>query len=354
MDCVTHSTPETVNSAPTATGEAHARDRAGEGPSTPVLECAGLSVRFQGHEGVVCAVNGLDLTVQRGECYGVVGESGSGKSQAFMAVMGLLSENGIASGSVKLNGREILNAPRKALNKIRGSEMALIFQDPMSSLTPFLRIGDQMRESLIEHKGMSSRDARSRVLEVLEMVRIPAAKRRIEQYPHELSGGMRQRVMIAQALLCKPSLLIADEPTTALDVTVQAEILEIFAGLKRHTDTAVVMITHDLGVIASICDHVAVMYAGRIVEQASVEDIFYRPQHPYTTGLLHSIPSIDGDPNAEIQTIPGHPPNLARLGKGCHFRPRCRRSTERCEHEAPALRARGENHLAACHLESAS
>ncbi len=319
----------------------------------PVLECRDLTVRFSGDNGEVRAVNGLNLTVRQGECFGVVGESGSGKSQAFMAVMGLLAENGAASGSVKLNGREILNAPRKTLNTIRGVDMALIFQDPMSSLTPFLRIGDQMCETLIEHSKTSYAQARARVLEVLEMVRIPAAKRRFGQYPHELSGGMRQRVLIAQALLCKPSLLIADEPTTALDVTVQAEILDIFAGLKRHTNTAIVMVTHDLGVIASICDQVAVMYAGRIVETGSAESLFYNPLHPYTQGLLRSIPSITDDPNADAKVIGGQPPNLVNLPAGCHFNPRCDQVMPLCRQNLPELLEKRPQHLSACHLENA-
>lgn len=319
----------------------------------PVLECRDLVVRFDGDGGEVCAVNGLNLEVRQGECFGVVGESGSGKSQAFMAVMGLLAENGRATGSVKLNGREILNAPRKTLDAIRGVEMSFIFQDPMSSLTPFLRIGDQMCETLVEHSKISRQAARDRVLEVLEMVRIPAAKRRFGQFPHELSGGMRQRVMIAQALLCKPSLLIADEPTTALDVTVQAEILDIFAGLKKHTNTAIVMVTHDLGVIASICDSVAVMYAGRVVERSSAENVFYDPQHPYTKGLLASIPSITDDPEADAQVISGQPPNLFNLPKGCHFRPRCDSALPICAAELPPLVERKPNQFGACHLEVA-
>jgi oligopeptide transport system ATP-binding protein len=318
---------------------------------TPVLTCKDLSVRFKTDEGEVQAVNGLDFEIRAGECFGVVGESGSGKSQAFMAVMGLLAENGRASGSVKLLGQEILNIPRKALDTLRGAEMALIFQDPMSSLTPFLKIGDQMSEGLQRHKGLSAADARGRVLEVLEMVRIPAAKRRFNQYPHELSGGMRQRVMIGQALLCKPKLLIADEPTTALDVTVQAEVLEIFDGLKRHTDMAIVMITHDLGVIAGLCDRVAVMYAGQVVEEGSAEELFYSPIHPYTEGLLRSIPRVDDDPDADLQVIPGQPPNLSRLGAGCAFAPRCDRVLPICVEVAPARRAHAPGRQTICHLE---
>lgn len=320
--------------------------------SKPVLETRDLTVLFNADGGMVSAVNGLNLRINKGECFGVVGESGSGKSQAFMAIMGLLAENGSATGSVLLNGREILNAPRKMMNTIRGSEMALIFQDPMSCLTPFMRVGQQMRESLIQHQGASAEAARERVLEVLEMVRIPDAKRRINQYPHELSGGMRQRVMIAQALLCKPSLLIADEPTTALDVTVQAEILSIFAGLKKHTDTAIVMITHDLGVIASVCDRAAVMYGGRVAEEGSLHELFYSPRHPYTAGLLRSIPAIDADPEADMPVIPGAPPNLARLPAGCAFRPRCSYAIADCAQTVPGLTARTSAlHRSACHIE---
>lgn len=316
-----------------------------------VLECRGLTVKFAADAGEVCAVNGIDLLLRRGECLGVVGESGSGKSQGFLAVMGLLAENGRASGSVKLNGREILNAPRSMLDTIRGDEMAIIFQDPMSSLTPFLRIGDQMSEGLIRHRGVSAAEARERVLEVLEIVRIPAAKRRFQQYPHELSGGMRQRIVIAQALLCKPKLLIADEPTTALDVTVQAEILEIFRGLKAHTDTSIVMITHDMGVVAGLCDSVAVMYAGNVIETGPAETLFYTPRHPYTQGLLRSIPSLDAPPDAELKVIPGQPPNLLRLPTGCRFRPRCDVAAPICADRMPDLTVRGERHQAACHLE---
>lgn len=318
---------------------------------TPVLECQGLTVTFAVDAGEVCAVNGVNFRLQRGECLGVVGESGSGKSQGFLAIMGLLAENGRASGSVKLNGREILNASRRELDTIRGNEMAIIFQDPMSTLTPFLRIGAQMSEGLIRHHGVSAAEARERVLEVLEIVRIPAARRRFQQYPHELSGGMRQRIVIAQALLCKPKLLIADEPTTALDVTVQAEILEIFAGLKAHTDTSIVMITHDMGVVAGLCDSVAVMYAGNIVEHGPAEALFYHPQHPYTQGLLRSIPSLDAPPDSDLQVIPGQPPNLLNLPKGCRFRPRCDYAMPVCADRMPALAPRGEQVRTACHLE---
>lgn len=315
-----------------------------------LLECENLSVRFATLDGDVSVVNNINLTIDEGECFGVVGESGSGKSQTFMAIMALLAENGHATGSVKFKGREILNAPRRLMNELRGDQIAVIFQDPMSSLTPFLRIGDQMCEGLIQHKGMSQAKAKERVLETLEMVRIPAVRRRYQQYPHELSGGMRQRVMIAQALLCKPALLIADEPTTALDVTVQAEVLEIFNGLKEHTDMAIVMITHDLGVIAGLCDKVAVMYSGRIVESGVVDDIFYRPHHPYTAGLLRSIPTLTMDVDQDLAVIPGRPPNMHAVPAGCHFRPRCASAFATCFETLPALKTLAPNHVSACHL----
>ncbi|MCC5870702.1 MAG: ABC transporter ATP-binding protein [Gammaproteobacteria bacterium] len=317
---------------------------------TPVLECRDLTVQFKTNDGIVAAVSHLNLAIKRGECFGIVGESGSGKTQTSLAIMGLLAENGIASGSVKLNGREILNQSRAVLDSIRGNEMTMIFQDAMSSLTPFMRIGEQMCEGLIRHKGYSESQARARVLEALEMVRIPAAARRYKQYPHEMSGGMCQRVMIAQALLCKPSVLIADEPTTALDVTVQAEILEILAGLKRHTDTSIILITHDLGVVAGICDQVAVMYGGRIIEHGLIEDIFYKSHHPYTAGLLASIPTIKMDPSEDLAAIPGQPPNLLNLPAGCHFSPRCRRRFERCDKSLPELRRIAPDHTSACFL----
>lgn len=315
-----------------------------------LLECEDLSVHFATMDGEVSVVRGLDFQVAEGECFGLVGESGSGKSQTFMAIMALLEENGRATGSVRFQGEEILNAPRHVMNRLRGDKMAIIFQDPMSSLTPFLRIGDQMMEALIQHKGMSYAKARERVFDVLEMVRIPAVKRRYHQYPHELSGGMRQRVIIAQALLCKPALLIADEPTTALDVTVQAEILEIFSGLKEHTSMSIVMITHDLGVIAGLCDRVAVMYAGRIVEEGSVGDLFYRPHHPYTAGLLRSIPTLTMDYNESLAVIPGQPPSPHQTPPGCHFSPRCASAAAPCLEARPHLRDLAPDHRSACFL----
>jgi oligopeptide transport system ATP-binding protein len=267
-----------------------------------------------------------------------------------MAVMGLLADNGTARGSVTLEGQEILNAPRRALDRVRGTRISMIFQDPMSSLTPFMTIGAQMCEGLMRHTGASAADARRRALEVLELVRIPDAARRFDQYPHELSGGMKQRVMIGQAIMCKPAVLIADEPTTALDVTVQAQILEILEGLRAHTDTAIVMITHDLGVVAGICDRVMVMYAGRVVEEGPSETIFLAPGHPYTRGLLRSVPHLDLDPAQPLTAIPGQPPRMDALPPGCPFAPRCSVAEEPCGTMAPLLTGRGPGHQAACHL----
>jgi len=316
-----------------------------------VLDCQNLNVRFRTEAGEIHAVRDFSLSLKKGECVGIVGESGSGKSQTFMAMLGLLADNGRATGSVKLEGDEILNAPRSHLNKIRGNRVGMIFQDPMSSLTPFLKVGEQMCEGLIHHQGLSDSDAKARALEVLELVRIPDAKRRFNQYPHELSGGMKQRVMIGQAIMCRPAVLVADEPTTALDVTVQAQILEILEGLKGHTDTAIVMITHDLGVIAGVCERVLVMYAGRIVEEGPIDDIFYRTSHPYTQGLLRSVPDFGLDPAQPLAAIPGQPPTPDELPDGCSFSPRCSFVSQPCNLQVPQLGVRGVDHRAACVLE---
>ena len=319
--------------------------------SKALLKCADLSVRFDLKDGIVRAVEDFTFAVDRGECVGIVGESGSGKTQSVLAIMGLLPRNGTATGSVVFQGQEILNAPRKVMDKIRGDPMCMIFQDAMAGLTPFMRIGDQLCEVLVEHRGMSMADARERALEVLDIVRFPQPKRRFARYPHELSGGMRQRVMIALALLCRPDLIIADEPTTALDVTIQAQILEFLKGLQKHTETSIIMITHDLGVAASLCDRVIVMYAGRMVESGSVRDIFARPQHPYTQALLRATPRLDSDPDADIPLIPGRPPDLQQLPSGCAFAARCQQVQEQCASRRPDLRRIFENHIAACFVE---
>ena len=281
----------------------------------------------------------------------LVGVNGAGKSTTLKTIMGLLPRNASATGSVSFDGQEILNAPRNVMDRVRGGLISMIFQDTLAGLTPFMRIGEQLTEMLVEHQGLSEVAARQRSLEVLEIVQFPQPRRRLRMYPHELSGGMRQRVMIALALLCKPKLIIADEPTTALDITIQAQILDFLGGLKRRTDTSIVLITHDLGVAAELCDRVVVMYAGRIVESGAIDDIFSRPQHPYTQALLRATPSLDGDPNHDLPVIPGWPPDMQRLPAGCAFAPRCEQVFDSCHQDRPALQTRFNNHLAACHRE---
>jgi oligopeptide transport system ATP-binding protein len=318
---------------------------------TAVLEVQDLTTRFATPDGEVLAADQVGFAIGEGESLGVVGESGSGKTQIFLSIMGLLAKNGRSTGLVQYRGRDILNLPPRRLNEIRGDEIAMIFQDPMTSLNPFLKISRQMTEVLREHKGMSEAEARQRGIAMLELVGIPEAARRFDMFPHEFSGGMRQRVMIAMALLCEPDLLIADEPTTALDVTVQAQILELLARLKRELGMAIALITHDLGVVAGLCERVMVMYAGRTVEVASAGDLFRSPQHPYTKGLLLSMPRLDETVSTELTTIPGQPPNLQALPRGCVFADRCPYVFERCRVERPLLRPYGPAHARACHLE---
>jgi oligopeptide transport system ATP-binding protein len=318
--------------------------------NTPVLEVSNLNTTFATPEGDVKAVNNVSVSIERGETLGIVGESGSGKSQIFMSIMGLLARNGRATGSVKVTGEEILGVPLARLNKVRGARMSMIFQDPMTSLNPYLTVRRQMTEVLMTHRGLGESAAAKAATEMLDRVQIPEAKRRIGMYPHEFSGGMRQRVMIAMALLCGPQLLIADEPTTALDVTVQAQILDLLMQLKRDTGMAIALITHDLGVIAGLADRVMVMYGGRIIEQAPVRDIFKRPQHPYTEGLLKSMPRLNEQGVTRLQTIGGQPPNMQNLPSGCAFRDRCRYAFDRCATERPELHAFDGTRAKACHL----
>ena len=303
---------------------------------------------FHTEDGNITAVNKLNFDLQQGETLGIVGESGSGKSQTAFAIMGLLAKNGRAQGSVKFDGREILNLSEGRLNQIRAREIAMIFQDPMTSLNPYMKVGAQLAEVLVQHQGMSKAAARAEALRMLEAVKIPEAQKRMDMYPHECSGGMRQRVMIAMALLCRPKLLIADEPTTALDVTVQAQIMALLNELKRDFGTTIIMITHDLGVVAGICDHVLVMYAGQTMEYGSVAQIFYRPTHPYTIGLLGAVPRLD-DEAAELPTIVGNPPNLAALPPGCPFQARSEKVQEICRHEMPPLATLADGSRRACH-----
>jgi oligopeptide transport system ATP-binding protein len=300
-----------------------------------LLDVKDLGVSFATNDGTVNAVNGVNLTLEKGETLGVVGESGSGKSQLAFAIMGLLASNGTARGSVKFDGQEILNAPPKVINPIRANRIAMVFQDPMTSLNPYMRVSDQMAEVLVHHKGMSKRAALAECLRMLDAVKIPDAAGRIRLYPHEFSGGMRQRVMIAMSLLCRPDLLIADEPTTALDVTVQAQIMTLLAELQREFGMATILITHDLGVIAGFCERVMVMYGGRVMEQSEVHPLFAAPAHPYTRGLLRAIPRVDHE-GLELDSIPGSPPNMTRAQNGCPFSPRCDFAEELCdEHLAP-------------------
>jgi len=306
-----------------------------------LLQVKNLGVSFQTNDGAVYAVNGVNFTLERGQTLGIVGESGSGKSQSVLAMMGLLSKNGKASGEALYNGQNLLSMSAKDLNQIRGDRVAMIFQDPMTSLNPYLTVERQMTEVLELHKGMSRKEARKRSIELLDAVKIPDAANRISMYPHEFSGGMRQRVMIAIALLCEPEVLIADEPTTALDVTVQAQIITLLRDLQRDFGTAIIMITHDLGVVAGLCDQVMVMYGGRVMEYGAAKDIFYQPSHPYTQGLLAALPRLDSDAETLV-SIPGDPPNVAHMPKGCPFSERCALAAPRCSAELPAL-------LPACH-----
>jgi peptide/nickel transport system ATP-binding protein len=322
----------------------------------PLLQVNDLRTRFHTDDGVVQAVDGVSFSVEPGEVLGIVGESGCGKSVTCLTIMGLneprLSES---TGEVLFRGENLLQASPKRLREVRGNEIAMIFQDPMTSLNPVHTIGTQLVEAVQLHRDVSRKEARARALELLEAVRIPRAERRIDDYPHQFSGGMRQRVMIAMALINSPDLLIADEPTTALDVTTQAQILDLLKQLQKDFGTAIIMITHDLGVVAETCDDVVVMYSARVAEHAEVDEIFERPQHPYTWGLMGSLPRLDVVVD-RLQQIPGQPPSLLNPPGGCRFHPRCPYTMAVCKEKVPALTpVQGEVfHEQACHLDQAT
>ncbi|MCX7790432.1 MAG: ABC transporter ATP-binding protein [Chloroflexaceae bacterium] len=319
----------------------------------PLLEVRNLQTHFHTQDGVVKAVDGVSFSVDRGETLGIVGESGCGKSVTSLSIMRLIPSppGKIAGGQILFDGEDLLQQSEERMRHIRGNRIAMIFQDPMTSLNPVLTIGRQITEALELHLKLSRREAQNRAAELLDMVGIPSASKRLDNYPHQFSGGMRQRVMIAMALSCNPELLIADEPTTALDVTIQAQILELINRLKEELDTAVIIITHDLGVVAGMTDRVTVMYAGRVVEEGPTREIFENPRMPYTIGLLRSIPRLDEARGRKLNPIRGLPPNLIDLPPICAFSPRCDYAQERCLTTRPELRPVGAGHAAACHFD---
>jgi peptide/nickel transport system ATP-binding protein len=314
----------------------------------PLLELRGLAVDFATDDGTVHAVDGLDLALGRGRTLGLVGESGCGKSVTSLAIMGLLPpENSRVRGEIVFEGRNLLTLEPHLMRDLRGARLAMIFQEPMTSLNPAYTIGDQIIEAIQRHQGLDAAAARARAIGMLKLVRIPSPEKRVDDYPHKLSGGMRQRAMIAMALACGPQLLIADEPTTALDVTIQAQILDLMRGLRRDTGAAIVLITHDLGVVAEMADDVAVMYAGQIVERAAVRDLFARPEHPYTVGLLGSIPRLD-EKRDRLPSIEGRVPDMSRPPPGCRFAARCPFVEPECRTMAPVLVEVAPGHLSRC------
>jgi len=315
----------------------------------PLLEVTDLSVGFQTREGQVRAIRNLNFTLQPGETLGIVGESGSGKSTVALSILGLLPKNARVTGSVRAKGRELIGLSEQSLSQVRGGTIAYIPQDPLSSLNPAFRVGWQVAEAIWTRQDVSKEKAHKRAVELLELVGIPNAADRAERYPHEFSGGMRQRVVIAMAMANEPSIILADEPTTALDVTIQAQVLEALRAARDQTQAAVILITHDLGVVAGMADRVMVMYAGKAVETAPSDDVFYQPRMPYTLGLLGSLPRLDVDGEGRLRPIPGSPPSLVNMAPGCPFRPRCPLAFDRCETEEPALEPVGVEHSAACH-----
>ncbi|MBN1319477.1 MAG: ABC transporter ATP-binding protein [Thermoleophilia bacterium] len=318
----------------------------------PLLEVDDLHMHFFTRDGVVKAVDGVSFTLEAGRTLGVVGESGSGKSVTALSIMRLIPEppGKVVSGDIRFKGESILKMSEKEQRKLRGDRIAMIFQDPMTSLNPVYRVGKQIAEPLRLHKGSSKKESWAAATELLAQVGIPRAADRARDYPHEFSGGMRQRAMIAMALACGPDILIADEPTTALDVTIQAQILELMQEIQARTESAIIMITHDLGVVADMADHVLVMYGGKAVEYGTADEVFYRPLHPYTWGLLESLPRHDVDDKGKLSPIKGQPPSLINLPSGCAFSPRCAYATDRCCSEMPHLVEVESGHSSACHF----
>ncbi|KAA0966268.1 ABC transporter ATP-binding protein [Sporosarcina sp. ANT_H38] len=318
-----------------------------------ILSVDNLHISFQTRSGAVKAVRGVNFKLNKGETLAIVGESGSGKSVTAKSIMRLLPKHNtlIPQGDITYEGRDLLKLSLSEMQKVRGSEISMVFQDPMTSLNPTMKIGKQIMEGLIKHQKMTKKEAKQRALQMLKMVGIPNAEERLDGYPHQFSGGMRQRVVIAMALACNPKVLIADEPTTALDVTIQAQILRLMKDLQEKMDTAIVLITHDLGVVANMANRVAVMYAGEIVEQGTLDEIFYKPQHPYTLGLLHSMPNLNASRSEPLIPIPGSPPDLATLGTGCPFAARCPYTMMVCHDFHPETTQIGESHSVSCWLQ---
>ncbi len=328
------------------------RPSPGAGGVEKVLEIEDLKTHFFTRDGVVRAVDGVSYHVLKGETLGVVGESGCGKSVTALSVLRLIAKPGrIVQGKIKMSGRNLLELSDEEMRSIRGNDVSMIFQEPMTSLNPVLTLGRQISETIMLHQGLSKKDAWDKSIEMLKLVRIPEAERRVHEYPFQMSGGMRQRVMIAMALSCNPKVLLADEPTTALDVTIQAQILHLMLELKEKTGTAIVLITHDLGVVAETCQRVVVMYAGKKVEEATADELFERPLHPYTVGLMKSVPRLDRaatENPGRLMEIPGMVPSLKNMPPGCAFQPRCPFATERCKVEIPAFEMKASGHYAAC------
>lgn len=318
-----------------------------------ILVVDNLHVSFKTQAGKVTAVRGVNFKLNKGETLAIVGESGSGKSVTAKSIMRLLPKNNteITKGDIIYEERSLLNLSVKDMQEIRGSEISMVFQDPMTSLNPTMKIGKQIMEGLQKHQKLTKKQAHERALDMLKLVGIPRAEDRIEEYPHQFSGGMRQRVVIAMALACNPKILIADEPTTALDVTIQAQILDLMKDLQRKLETSIILITHDLGVVANMADRVAVMYAGTLIEQGTLDEIFYNPQHPYTLGLLQSMPNLNEDRSIPLLPIVGSPPDLATVGEGCAFAARCAHTMKVCHHFTPQVTVVEGEHTVACWLQ---